>query len=88
MDVCRYFYGIPLFVVQAIIYSWIKYQVGFFPVESVGHGNPVPFTMWPEHLQRYVRPLQLLNAFCWWCEIVVHIEELMFVSRGEYRRLT
>lgn len=79
MKGCRYFLGAPCFVVQAGLYTWIKYQVGFFPADGIGHGNPVPWTMWPQHLQAYVRSLQVVNAWCWWCELVVHIEELMFV---------
>ncbi|KAM0749146.1 hypothetical protein T439DRAFT_382206 [Meredithblackwellia eburnea MCA 4105] len=74
--VLLYVLGCPAYAIQGALYAWIKYQEGFLPLNK--SGMPVPFTMWPERFQRLVMPLQYLNAFAWTCELIVHLEEVMF----------
>ncbi|KAA1090893.1 hypothetical protein PGT21_017153 [Puccinia graminis f. sp. tritici] len=45
-----YLLGLPVYAIQGITVAYIKYQVGFLPVEMGGY--PVPYTSWsPSHVR-------------------------------------
>ena len=64
-----------------------QYQAGFLPLALTG--NPVPYKFWPQSHQRLIPTLQYLYATTFWCELVVHLEEVLFVRPpSSLQRLT
>ncbi|KAL8279767.1 hypothetical protein RQP46_007862 [Phenoliferia psychrophenolica] len=74
--VLLYFVGCVCFVVQGAVYAWIKYQAGFLPIAMTG--MPMPFQLWPQSHQDLIPTLQYLYATTFFCELVVHLEEVLF----------
>ncbi|KAA1063697.1 hypothetical protein PGTUg99_001217 [Puccinia graminis f. sp. tritici] len=71
-----YLLGLPVYAIQGITVAYIKYQVGFLPVEMGGY--PVPYTSWsPSHV-RLITIIYYLKALGWSGEGIVHLEELAF----------
>ncbi|OAV93538.1 hypothetical protein PTTG_00855 [Puccinia triticina 1-1 BBBD Race 1] len=71
-----YLFGLPLCVVQGVTVAYIKYQVGYLPVEMGGY--PVPYTSWPPNHVRLINTIYYLKALGWSGEGIVHLEELAF----------
>ncbi|KAI5474166.1 hypothetical protein MNV49_004071 [Pseudohyphozyma bogoriensis] len=56
-----YILGCPSFAIQGGFYAYIKYKVGFLPLDK--SGMPVPYTFWPEHFQAYIMQIVLAGSF-------------------------
>lgn len=56
--------------------AYIKYQVGYLPVEMGGF--PVPYTSWSPNYTKLIYTSYYLKALGWSGEGIVHLEELAF----------
>jgi hypothetical protein len=73
-----YLTSIPLLLVYAFGFCYIKYTEGYVAIPKTGIIVPKPVRMWSKAHQTYIFPLQLCFSFAWSLEIVTHLEELCF----------
>ncbi|MBW0482263.1 hypothetical protein O181_021978 [Austropuccinia psidii MF-1] len=71
-----YLLGLPIYIVQGVMVAYIKYSVGYLPVDMGGY--PVPYTLWPAEYRRLIYVIYYLKALAWSGEGIVHLEELTF----------
>jgi hypothetical protein len=72
-----YLTSIPLLLVYAVGFCYIKYSEGYVDLPRIGI-IPKPVEMWSNAHHAYIFPLQLCFSVAWSLEIVSHLEELCF----------